>query len=198
MKKETLFLVVIVLVVGVLVGILVSKAGKGPGKTAQAPSAPPQVAAPGVNQQQTIQMLEGLVAKDPNNRNAWVELGNNYFDSDQPVKAIEAYGKALALGPDDPNVLTDQGLMFRRLGQYDRAIENFSKANAIDPRHLQSLFNMGVVYRYDLQDFRKANDAWSKYLALNPTGPGADQIRAEMQALGQLLGTGTAPAPLSK
>jgi len=198
MKKETLLLVVIVLIVGVLVGILVSKTGKGPGKTAQAPSAPPQAAAPVVNRQQTIQMLEGLVAKDPTNRNAWTELGHNYFDSDQPVKAIEAYDKALALGPDDPNVLTDQGLMFRRLGQYDRAIENFSKANAIDPNHPQSLFNMGVVYRYDLQDFRKAKEAWSKYLALNPSGPGADQIRAEMQALEQLLGTGTAPAPLGK
>lgn len=183
MKKETLLLVVIVLVVGILVGILVSKAGKGPGKTAQAPSAPPQAASPAMNHQQTIKMLEGLVAKDPNNRNAWVELGNNYFDSDQPVKAIDAYGKALALGPDDPNVLTDQGIMFRRMGWYDRAIENFNKAAVLDPTHSQCLYNLGVVYRYDLQDFPKAKEAWSRFLALNPSGPAAEQVRSEMELL---------------
>ena len=198
MKKETLLLVVIVLVVGVLVGILVSKAGKGPGKTAQAPSAPPQAGAPAVNHQQTIKMLEGLVANDPNNRNAWVELGHNYFDSDQPVKAIEAYDKALALGPNDPNVLTDQGVMFRRMGQYDRAIANFSKAAVLDPTHVQSIYNLGVVYRYDLKDFPKAMEAWSKFMALNPSGPAADQVRSELQAMGQLLGTGTGPAATGK
>jgi cytochrome c-type biogenesis protein CcmH/NrfG len=195
MKKETLLLIVIVLIVGVLVGILVSKGGRKPAQTV---SPPPQTAAPAVNQQQTIQMLEGLVAKDPNNRNAWVELGNNYFDSDQPVKAIEAYDKALALGPDDPNVLTDQGVMFRRMGQYDRAIDNFSKAATLDPTHAQSIYNLGVVYRYDLQDFPKAKEAWSKFMALNPSGPAAEQVRAEMQMMEQVLGTGTGPAATGK
>jgi cytochrome c-type biogenesis protein CcmH/NrfG len=198
MKKETLLLIVIVLIVGVLVGILVSKSGKGPGKTVQAPSAPPQAGAPAMNVQQSIKMLEGLVANDPNNRNAWVELGHNYFDSDQPVKAIEAYGKALALGPDDPNVLTDQGVMFRRMGQYDRAIDNFSKAATLDPTHAQSIYNLGVVYRYDLQDFPKAKEAWSKFMALNPSGPAAEQVRAEMQMMEQVLGTGTGPAATGK
>ncbi len=187
MKKESVLLVVVVLIVGVLVGILISQGGRG---SASKTSAPPQAAAPAVNLQQTIKTLEGIVANDPTNRNAWAELGHSYFDSDQPVKAIEAYDKALALGPDDPNILTDQGVMFRRMGWYDRAVENFSKANALDPRHPQSLYNLGVIYRYDLQDFRKAKEVWDKYLEINPSGPGAEQVRAELQALGQLLGTG--------
>lgn len=186
MKKENVLLIVIVLVVGVLVGILTVKMSQKPSK----PAAAPQQAAPVADLQQTIKMLEGIVGKDPANRNAWAELGHAYYDSDQPVKSIEAYDKALALGPDDPNILTDQGVMFRRMGWYDRAIDNFSKAHAIDPRHPQSLFNLGVVYRYDLQDFRKAKAVWGKFLETHPTGPGADQVRIEMQALGQLLGTG--------
>lgn len=176
MKKETLLVVAITLVVGVLVGILISKGGK---KTAPAPTGAPP--APAVNYQQNIKLLEGIVAGDPANRNAWVELGHNYFDSDQPVKAVDAYNKALELDPSDPNVLTDQGVMFRRLGWYDKAAENFAKASELDPSHIQSLYNLGVVYRYDLQDFDKAKETWNKYLALNPTGPGADQVRAEME-----------------
>jgi len=177
MKKETVLLVVVVLIVGLLVGILVGKGGRGPA----APSAPPQASAPAVNYQQNIAMLEGIVAGDPNNRNAWVELGNNYFDSDQPVKAIEAYDKALALGADDPNVLTDQGVMFRRMGWYDRAVENFTKASQLAPTHVQSLYNLGLVYRFDLQDFAKAREAWGRFLALSPAGPAAEQVRSEMQ-----------------
>lgn len=179
MKKETVLLVVITLVVGLLVGIIVSKGGSKGGGTAAAPQGQ---APPAVDHQQTA-MLEGIVAKDPKNRDAWVQLGNNYFDSDQAVKAVEAYGKALELNPNDPNVLTDQGVMFRRLGWYDRAIENFRKANQVDPSHLQSLHNLGVVYRYDLQDAAKAKEAWSRYLQVNPSGPGSEQIRAELQKI---------------
>jgi tetratricopeptide (TPR) repeat protein len=179
MKKETVLIIAITLIVGVLIGILVSKGGR---KTVKAPTGAP-AQTPAVNYQQNIKMLEGLVASDPANRTAWVELGHNYFDSDQPVKAVEAYNKALELDPNDPNVLTDQGVMFRRLGWFDRAVENFTRAYELDPSHRQSLYNLGIVYRYDLQDFEKAREAWAKYLVLSPSGPGSDQVRAEMEFL---------------
>lgn len=181
MKKDTLLVVGITLIVGILVGILVAKSGDDRGPSGRQASAPPS--APPVDTTQNARILEEMVAKDPANRNAWVQLGNLYFDSKQPVKAVEAYSKALELKPDDPNVLTDQGIMFRQLGWYDRAIENFTKANEIAPSHFQSLYNLGIVYRYDLQDFAKAKEAWSRYLELNPVGPGPDQIRAELEFL---------------
>jgi len=179
MKKETLFFVGVALIVGILVGILVSKGGKSPGPVqSTAPSAP------AVNVQQDIQLMEKLVANDPGNRGAWVQLGHAYFDSNQPVKAIEAYNKALEIDPNDPDVLTDQGVMFRRLGWFDRAEENFIKANELNPAHAQSLYNLGVVYRYDLQDVNRAREVWTRYLQINSSGPGADNIRRELEALG--------------
>ena len=128
-------------------------------------------------------MLESLLATDPKNRNAWVELGNTYFDAQMPAKSVEAYAKALELNPNDPNVLTDQGVMFRQLGWFDKAIENFTKANTIDPRHIQSLYNIGIVYRHDLQDYVKATEVWKKYLEINPTGETADRIREEIRQM---------------
>jgi cytochrome c-type biogenesis protein CcmH/NrfG len=182
MKKETWLFVGVTLVVGILAGVLITNRVKSP--TPSGPSsAPPSAALPAVNSQQQISMLEGIVAKDPDNRNAWVQLGHNYFDSHQPMKAVEAYGKALALDGNDPDVLTDQGVMFRELGWYDRAVENFTKANRIQPTHAQSLYNLGVVYLYDLKDPVKASAAWEKYLAIDPSGPGADKIRAELEFL---------------
>jgi tetratricopeptide (TPR) repeat protein len=175
---KTAFLVGVALIIGLLVGLLVSKGKKesvSPSTTASQ--------APAVNFQQNLGLLEDLVAKDPANRNAWVQLGHGYFDSDQYIKAVEAYNKALELDPNDPDILTDQGVMFRALGWYDKAVDNFVKANRLKPSHAQSLYNLGVVYRYDLQDLDKAREAWKKYLALNPVGPGVEQIRAEMEVL---------------
>jgi cytochrome c-type biogenesis protein CcmH/NrfG len=180
MKKESIVYVVIALVVGILIGVIVINAKN---KVASEATAPLQSAAPAVNYQQQISMLEGIVAKEPQNRNAWVQLGHNYFDSDQPMKAVEAYDKALELGGDDPDVLTDQGVMYRRLGWFDKAISNFEKAAAVAPNHQQSLYNLGIVYRYDLQDFPQAIKAWERYLAINPGGPGAAQVQAEIAAL---------------
>jgi len=180
MKKEQIVYIVITLVVGVLVGVIFTNARKNVSSDSVAPS---QVAAPATNYQQQITMLEGLVAKDPGNRNAWVQLGNNYFDSEQPMKAVEAYGKALELNGNDPDVLTDQGVMYRRLGWFDKAVKNFEMAFSIAPNHIQSLFNLGIVYRYDLQDSSKASEVWERYLMINPTGPGADQVRAELNAI---------------
>ncbi len=177
MKKETILFAVVALVVGVLVGVIFTNARKDDRNIPSAPVA----SAPAVNAGQQISMLEGIVAKEPGNRNAWVQLGNAYFDSNQPMKSIDAYDKALAISGNDPNVLTDQGVMFRKVGWFDKALANFEQASKIDANHIQSLFNLGIVYRYDLQDFAKAGDAWERYLKINPSGPGSDQVRAELE-----------------
>ena len=180
MKKESILLVVISLIVGALIAIIIVNMQN---KSTPATGGGAPAAAPAVNYQQQISMLEGIVAKEPNNRNAWVQLGHNYFDSDQPMKAIEAYDKALELNQNDPNLLTDQGVMYRRLGWFDKAIKNFEEANRISPNHQQSLYNLGIVYRYDLQDFPKALETWERFLAINPSGAGAAQVRAEIDFL---------------
>lgn len=181
MKKETILVGVVCLVAGFVIGLLAGQKGSAP--TAQvatgAPTAPPPV----VNIQQKIGELKNIVAADPGNFQAWVALGNEYFDSNQFMDSIEAYDKALEIQPDSPNVLTDQGVMFRRLGWFDRAIQNFTKANEIDPSHATSVYNLGIVYRYDLQNFAKAQEAWIKFLEINPTGPGSDRVRQDLEFL---------------
>lgn len=194
MKKETIIVVVLALVAGLLVGVIYSNWKKDTSETQPTQTAAP-VQAPVVNHQQQITMLEGIVSREPANRNAWVQLGHNFFDSNQPMKAIDAYGKALDLESNDSNILTDQGVMYRRVGWYDKAIANFEKANALDRSHQQSLYNLGVVYRYDLQDFEKAIDAWSRFIALNPTGAGIDQIKAELEFLISHQNTPQEPTP---
>jgi tetratricopeptide (TPR) repeat protein len=134
---------------------------------------------------QRIEMNQKLVAKDPKLVGVWVQLGNDYFDTRQPQKAIDAYGRALALNPDNPDVLTDQGVMYRDVGRFDDAIANFEKAGKIDPRHVQSAYNLGVVWANDKRDAAKAAAAFNKVISIAPNSPQAAEARRVMADLGK-------------
>lgn len=181
MKKDTLLIAGVALLAGLLLGYLIGHKSAAPTRSTAPVQAP--ATAPTVNVDQKINEIKNILASEPANRNAWVALGNEYFDTNQFVAAIEAYDKALELKGDDANVLIDQGVMFRRLGWFDRALENFSKATEIAPNHPTGWFNLGVVYRNDLNEFPKAIEAWTRFLELNPSGPAADDIRAQVEAM---------------
>src|SRR4030042_228095 len=144
MKKETVILIVVIaFLVGFISGATVAilKGTKGAEKPAgvQKPQiAPAGVPAPAPPARDSIEVasqiktLKEIVKKDPKNLPAWVELGNLYFDTDQPKEAIEAYSQYLAVKPDNPDVRTDMGIMYRKLGQFDKAIEEFRKAAKSD------------------------------------------------------------------
>ncbi len=142
---------------------------------------PPPVAAG--DAQQRILAAEQIVQQDPKNVRAWIQLGNDYFDTKQPRRAIDAYAKALELQPNNPDVLTDQGVMYRDVGAFDKAIANFRKASELDPKHVQSLYNLGVVYANDLKDRAKAAQAWHRVIEV---APGTPQAQQALQGLAEL------------
>ena len=155
-----------------------------PAAPAGTKQAAPQVAP--ASRTQRIAAMRELVGRDPGNAKRWVALGNEYFDSQQRAKAVEAYDKALRLEPNNPDVLTDQGVMYRELGAFDKAIANFDKASTIDPRHLPSLLDLGVLYAQDLKDQDKAIKSWNRVIQIAPTSPQAAKAREYVEQLKQI------------
>jgi cytochrome c-type biogenesis protein CcmH/NrfG len=186
MNKETTLVGVAALIIGFLLGILVGgkfmagSAVPANQQTVQQNSAvlpnPGQAAA-------RIAELEQLVVKDPKNLQAWITLGNDYFDANQAQKSVQAYEKALEIDPNNANVLTDQGVMFRALGFFDRALTNFEKASKLDPKHLQSLFNSGIVYAVDLKQPARAKTIFEAIIQKAPASDLARQAREMLQQL---------------
>ncbi len=191
MKKETIILIVVIaflvgFITGATVAILKGKKGVETSVVQQKPQMPPPSAPPGpspVEVASKIKTLKEIVQKDPKNLPAWVELGNLYFDSDQPKEAIEAYSKYLTAKPENPDVRTDMGIMYRRLGDMNRALEEFRKAAQIDPKHVNSRYNIGIVLLHDKQDIKEAIKAWEEYLKVDPEGERANRVRAQMENL---------------
>ncbi len=106
--------------------------------------------------------------KNPQNVEAWTNLGHLYYDSDQVEKAITAYNKSLALAPDNADVLTDLGVMYRRAGNPRQAIASFDRAIQVNAKHETARFNKGIVLLYDLKDQAGAIAAWQGLVSLNP------------------------------
>jgi cytochrome c-type biogenesis protein CcmH/NrfG len=203
MKKETVILIVVIaflvgFAIGATVGILymINRGAKGvekaaivqrpqmapPGAPAGAPAGAPP-ARDSIEVASQIQTLKEIIKKDPKNLPAWVELGNLYFDTDQPKEAIEAYSHYLAVKPDNPDVRTDIGIMYRKLGQFDRALEEFRKAAQSDPKHVNSRYNIGLVLLHDKQDIKGAIKAWEEYLKVDPNSERAQRIRAQIEKM---------------
>jgi len=182
MKKESVLITVFALVAGLLGGILVTLLVKDKVSQPVATAIPSGSGSP-TDYAQRIAEAEKIVAANPKNLSAWISLGNDYFDTEQVQKAIHAYSKALEIEPGNPNLLTDQGIMFRKVGWYDKALANFEKAQKLDPRHLQSLYNMGIVYAADLKKPDKAIAVWTRYLQLDASSATAMQIKSMMETL---------------
>jgi len=196
MKQAMLVGVGAGLLVGFLIGYIVGSSGSSsPVPTVAAvptSTAPPgpspfsfalnAAAAPNAQAIQAAQarILGNLqvVASEPGNLEAWKQLGNDYFDTNQAQNAVDAYAKALALEPGNADILTDQGIMYRQLKAYDKAIGNFERAAKANPRHLKSQFNLGIVYAQDLKQKDKAIKIWKRIIELAPGDPQADQARA--------------------
>ena len=200
-RKETFWLgTLLALAVGffggVMFAVLKSDTGAVPlaGRPqAQAPQT--QVASPA--RPNMIASLEDETAKNPQNTKAWIQLGNEYFDSNQHEKAIWTYRKALELDSNNANVWTDVGVMYRRNKQPKEALQAFDNAIEVDPNHEPSRLNKGIVLLHDMQDFDGAIAAWEALLEVNPiamapTGRSVDEMVQQMKKQGSRMGQGTA------
>ena len=89
--------------------------------------------------------------------------------------------KSLELNPDNANVWTDLGVMYRRSDNPKKALECFNRAADADPTHEVSRFNKGIVLLHDLNDMEGAIKAWEELLKINPfamagNGQSVDEI----------------------
>ncbi|MDR2503055.1 MAG: tetratricopeptide repeat protein [Deltaproteobacteria bacterium] len=146
---------------GLFVGLLTATLTRPP---EQAPR--PAAAAPAEDAE--LARLERAVRAAPQDAAAWAALGNLYFDRHQPAEAVRAYESSLAIKPNDPDVLTDLGTMYRHLDEFDKALSLFRRASALDPQHHQSVFNQGVVLFFDLKQEAEALRIWDGLARARP------------------------------
>lgn len=168
-KKETIFIAIAIsLVVGFLSGTIFStyKLSSSNSSAGQYTSASDN--AGNAEQLKNITALELEVQKNPNNGEAWTQLGNLYYDTSQVKKAITAYSRALAILPANADILTDLAVMYRLDKQPNMALESLDKAIETNARHEFARLNKGIILLYDLNRAPEALQVWQELLAINP------------------------------
>ena len=164
-KQQTLMTaVVIALMVGFFGGLVFGVYKSGSGLPAGAGGG----SSPDAGRGAMLAKLEERVRNNPRDTEAWIQIGHINFDNQQHERAIEAYEKALAIEPSNAPVLTDLGVMYRRINKPREAIKRFDQAIAADPQLEQPRFNKGIVLMHDLKDKEGAIEAWEGLLAVNP------------------------------
>lgn len=121
-----------------------------------------------------IAVLEKQTAAAPGDFQLWIQLGNAYYDTNQPEKAIRAYTRSLDLHTGDANLLTDLGMMYRGAGQPEKAIEYFDRAIALEPHHQPARLNKGVVLLEELHSPDRAIATWEELLRIDPEAKAAN------------------------
>ena len=110
---------------------------------------------PGQSVTLALDWARKAVAADPQEYNAHWVLGDAYQAKGESQQALEAYQQALALNPNDPELLQDYGAwLLPTAGRAEEGIASVEKAMRLNPRHPERYFgnlalNLYLVGRYD-------------------------------------------------
>jgi Flp pilus assembly protein TadD len=124
-----------------------------------------------------INALKERLQKDPKDVQAWTRLANLYQDAGMLQPAIEFYERAVALSPQDANLLSDLGSCYLDVKQYDKSLETLERAQKADPANWQSLYNIVVVAGLQMRRFDRADAALAKLEQIHPDAPNLAQLR---------------------
>jgi cytochrome c-type biogenesis protein CcmH/NrfG len=181
-RESALLMALLALAAGFFGGVFLGVYKSGPSIQGMPAGVPPSAQR---ELQERIAVLEKQTQQNATNTEAWIELGNAYFDTEQYENSIQAYRRALDLKPDNADVWTDMGVMQRKAGRPQEAVKAFDQAIAVNPKHEVSRLNKGIVLLHDLQDAAGAVRAWEGLLDINPTAmaPGGVSVDQMVQSI---------------
>jgi cytochrome c-type biogenesis protein CcmH len=141
-----------------------------------------------VTQEEMEAMVEGLAQKlkqNPNDAAGWHMLARSYAAFNRLPEAAQAYDKANALSPGDPQILADYAdvlAMVNGRSLEGRPTQLVMEALKADPKHQKSLALAGTA-AFNRGEFAKAADWWKQLLATLP--PGSEPAKAVQSNIAQ-------------
>ena len=120
--------------------------------------------------QAMIDKLEAKLASEPGNVEGWVILARTYYSMKRYPEAVRAFDRAVAILPNDPDLLADYA---DALGAVQgntlagKPMELIGRALAADPTHWKALALAGTD-AFNRKDYRKAVEYWEKLKATAP------------------------------
>ncbi|MFA5583545.1 MAG: tetratricopeptide repeat protein, partial [Bacteriovoracaceae bacterium] len=106
--------------------------------------------------EESIQLVEKILEKDPNNAHAWNFLGYSLLERGVELeKSYEYIQKAVSLAPNDGYIRDSLGWYYYKIGDLDKALKELNYAFKQVPGDVEILKHLAIVHK-ELKDFRKA------------------------------------------
>ena len=186
MKRETIIFTACGFLLGLTLGSFVigpkiaqTKLAGAPVVTDAAPVEPPPATASGSPMAGVMQQLAALkaaVAKNPNDADALVQLGDMYMQAAKFPQAAEYLQRALDVR-DDAAVRMDLGICYKQTNQPEKALAEFQRSAAMAPDQWQPLFNEAIVL-LDLRRIDEARAVAAKLQKMRPNDPEVQKLVA--------------------
>ena len=90
-------------------------------------------------------ICEALLLRDPRNAAAWHLLGFTRQGTGRPTDAVDAFARAVALKPDQPEYHFALANSQRVAGRLDDAIESYRRALKLRPDFADASLNLGIA-----------------------------------------------------
>jgi Flp pilus assembly protein TadD len=119
--------------------------------------------------------------KDPKDIEAAIELGDGYFDHNEPTQAILYYNIALLLNPDIPTARTDMGTMYWRNGNVSFAEQAFRDALKSDPDFPNAKLNLGMLLLHEKGNQQEAHTLFREVADAFPDQPAGQKAKELLQ-----------------
>ena len=161
------------------------------------PSAEDVRAAERMTPEERQEMIRGMVAglaerleENPADLAGWLRLGRALSVLGELDKSADAYGRAVALAPDNVRVLTLYTMAVLRLRNPDdpvdpQLLQLFERLHVLEPRHPLALYYLGR-HAFDLGREAEGRNYWRKLLPLVADRPDfAARIRQRLEGKGE-------------
>jgi tetratricopeptide (TPR) repeat protein len=138
---------------------------------------------------------ERALALKPDYPGGYYAMGGYYrLVTGTAARAVEQYGKGLALAPSDPALLRALGLAEQSLGRWEQSVEHLRRSQSLDPRTASTAYVLGNALLW-LRRYDEAMVATDRSLQLGPSALNTVENKAMIHlAQGDLAGARTVMA----
>jgi tetratricopeptide (TPR) repeat protein len=109
--------------------------------------------------QDLIDRIQQALARDAGAWQTWMNLGVTRYGQRRYADALEAYARAQALAPGEPDLLLNEGNALLELGRHEEARARYEQVRALRPQDAQVHMNLGNAWRQAQQHAQ----AWPHY-----------------------------------
>ena len=137
--------------------------------------------ADGIDMDRAVAGLAAKLEENPEDGKGWALLGRAYQSMQKPQQAMDAFKRARALLPDDPDVMADYAQTLVMVSGKDFSGEPrqlLDRALSIQPDNQRALWLRGIA-EYQATEYAASIETWTHLLGLLPAG---STVAASVQA----------------